>query len=337
MAHIDIHVHLAGIGQGDHGCFISPLMTRTLVYRLLKRLLRVSTDDPSAATEDFARRLVALMAASKELDYACIFAMDGVYDGAGELVPAQSHLYVPNKWVFEVARRSPHLLPVISINPQRKDAMAELARWGPLAVAMKWLGPLQKFDPSNAAYEPFYDAMKELGLPLIAHSGCEHTFPRMAQRLGNPLLYESLARRGLPVIFSHCGTGSFLAPAHDYSAEFVSMLERHDNVYGDNSAFCTLVRRHQLRRFAADRYMGRIFHGSDWPIPNSAVYFLPELGFNRIRSLETDRHPLDRDVITKRAMGLPETVFTGAYELLASRIERWEQARQTLNREQGVE
>ena len=70
----------------------------------------------------------------------------------------------------------------------------------------------------------------------------------MEQRLGDPTLYEPVVRRGIPVIFSHCGTGSFVFPGHDYSREFMEMLERHDNVYGDTSAFCSLVRRNQIRR-----------------------------------------------------------------------------------------
>jgi predicted TIM-barrel fold metal-dependent hydrolase len=162
---------------------------------------------------------------------------------------------------------------------------------------------------------------------VIAHSGCEHTFPGMAQHLGDPLRYERLIKKGIPLIFSHCGTGSFMAPGHDYSREFVSLLERYPNVYGDTSAFCSLVRWKQVRRFAADRYLGRIWHGSDWPIPSSALYFLADLGFNRVRGLEANRHPLDRDVATKRAMGVPDPVFTGAYDLLAPRIAAWEARR----------
>jgi predicted TIM-barrel fold metal-dependent hydrolase len=344
---IDLHVHLAGLGAeptadqtagacDSLGCFVSKRMTRSITYHALRQALGVATLDPLAATASFADRLVNLLETSDELDYACIFAMDGVYDASGALMPGESHLYVPNSYVMEVCRRSPKLLPVISINPQRKDALKELEKWGPTAVAMKWLGPLQKFDPDTAAYEPFYDAMKELGLPLIAHSGCEHTFPNMAQRLGNPLLYERLLKRGIPVIFSHCGTGSFLAPGHDYSKEFLQMMDKHDQVYGDTSAFCSLVRYKQVKRFSEDRIVPRIWHGSDWPIPSSAVYFLADLGFNRVRGLETNRHPLDRDVATKRAMGMPDSVFHGAHTLLAPRIARWEATRQAMNRLSGT-
>ena len=324
---IDLHVHLVGIGGGAPGCFVSPRMARSLTYHALKTTIGVDTRDGPRATVDFARRIAEMVERSTELDYACLFAMDGVYDGAGELLPRESHLYVPNSWVFEVCRRSPKLLPVISVNPMRKDAVEELERWGPDAVALKWLAPLQKFDATAPAHARFLDALKALRLPVIAHSGCEHTFPGMAQRLGDPRLYEPLLQRGIPVVFSHCGTGSFVFPGHDYSDEFVAMLERYDHAYGDTSAFCSLVRRNQIRRFAASRYVHRILHGSDWPIPTTALVFLPDLGFNRVRGLEADRHPLDRDVKTKRAMGLPDVVFTAAYDLLGPRIRHWEATR----------
>ena len=82
-----------------------------------------------------------------------------------------------------------------------------------------------------------------------------------------------------------------------------------------------------MRRLAARRQVHKIFHGSDWPIPSTSLVFLPDLGFNRVFGIERDRHPLDRDVRTKRAMGLPEEVFTGAWDLLKDRVVRWEAVR----------
>ncbi|MBC7543132.1 MAG: amidohydrolase family protein [Candidatus Sericytochromatia bacterium] len=327
MPVIDIHVHLAGLTGDPSGCHLSPRMQRSLNYHGLLRLNRMPRRDPVTATLAYADRLIRLVESSTELDYACVFAMDGVYDGGGQFDAAESHLFVPDRYVFVVCARSPKLLPVISINPQRHDAMAELARWGPLAVAIKWLGPLQKFDPTNPAYVPFYDAMREMGLPLIAHSGCEHTFPGMAQRLGDPLLYEPLAKRGIPIVFCHCGTGSILYPRHDYSAQFVQMLERYDHVYGDTSGFCSLLRRKEVRRFAADRYIGRILHGSDFPTPTNAFPFLTQLGFDGTVKLERINHPFDRDIRTKRALGVPDATLTAAHTLLATRIAAWEVAR----------
>jgi predicted TIM-barrel fold metal-dependent hydrolase len=320
---IDIHVHLAGLGGGASGCFVSNRMRRSVTYHALLANLGLWHMPGERATEHYANHLRQLLTHSHELDFACVFAMDGVYDAHGAMVRSLSHLYVPNEWVFEVCRHSHRLLPVISINPERADALAELERFGSDAIAIKWLGPLQKFDPTSHRARVFYDALKSLELPAIIHSGCEHTFPGMQQALGDPALYEGLLQRGVPVIFSHCGTGSFLHPRHDYSRTFERLLERYDHVFGDTSAFCSLVRRNQLRRFNTDRFVSRMFHGSDWPIPSSALVFLPELGFNRVCQLAKVRHSLDRDVLTKRAMGVPDAVFEGAWRLLESRVRRY--------------
>ena len=89
-----------------------------------------------------------------------------------------------------------------------------------------------------------------------------------------------------------------------------------------------MVRRKQVRRFQrAEKLVDRIFHGSDWPIPTTATVFLPELGFNRVLKLERTRNPLERDVLTKREMGLPESVFTGAWAVLGPRVRAWEARR----------
>ncbi len=322
---IDIHTHLAGIGAGGTGCAVSPRMRRSLTFHamMLATGMRGSAarGREDEAFGDFVARTVE---GARELDYACLFAMDGVYAPSGEFRAAESHLVVPNAHLFTVCRKSPKLLPVISVNPDRPDAVEELERWGPSAVALKWLAPLQKFELDAVRHARVIDAIHELGLPVIVHSGCEHTFPGMEQRLGNPALYEPLLKRGIPVIFSHCGTGSFMYPGYDYSHEFGRMLERYDHAFGDTSAFCSLVRYQQVRRFKVERYIGRLLHGSDFPIPSSAVYFLRDLGFNAITRLQGTGNILDRDLLTKKAMGMPEETFTTAGRLLEPSIRQYQ-------------
>lgn len=324
-ARIDIHTHLAGIGTGDSGCRVSPRMRGSLTFHAMM-LATGMRSRAARGREDaaFGEFVAATVDAARQLDYACLFAMDGAYGPGGDLRTRDSHLVVPNAHLFEVCRKSPKLLPVISVNPDRPDAVAELERWGPMAVAVKWLAPLQKFELSSLRHARVIDLLAELGLPVIVHSGCEHTFPDMDQRLGNPALYEPLLRRGIPVVFSHCGTGSFMHPGYDYSYEFGRMLELYDHAFGDTSAFCSLVRYQQVKRFSVERYIGRLVHGSDFPIPSSAVYFLRELGFNAMARLQGVGNVLDRDVLTKRAMGMPEQTFTTGGTLLAPTIRRYE-------------
>lgn len=319
MKRIDIHVHLAGLGEGGTGCRVSPAMSRSIQFLAMRQLARlggIRTD------QDFADKLIAHAEGSQSLDYACAMAMDGVYDPHGEFMPDQSHLYVPNSWAIDVASRSPKVLPVISINPQRKDALEELERWGPEAVALKWLPPAQRFDPSDARYHDFRMLLRRLELPVICHSGTEHTVPHVTQRLGDPSLCEPLLELGIPVVFAHCGTCTVFQPGVDHVPTFQRMLEKYDHAFGDTAGFCSIVRHRNVFRFSEDRYAGRILHGSDFPVPTSSVYFWRKLGLGGVRKLECIKNPLDRDAEIKRAAGMPESVFTKAYELLESRIRR---------------
>ncbi|MNX98553.1 hypothetical protein D3C86_1309670 [compost metagenome] len=54
------------------------------------------------------------------------------------------------------------------------------------------------------------------------------------------------------------------------------------------------------------------------------MYFLRDLGFSGVARLQGVRSVLDRDVLTKRAMGMPERTFTAAGELLAPGIRRYQ-------------
>lgn len=321
---IDVHTHLTGIGTNGSGCSVSSRMRRTLSFHAVLHLSGAGRRAARGREDDiYVQHLASQVNTAAELDFACVFALDGVYDEQGRLDPRHSHMVVPNAYVFDVCRRHPKLLPVISVNPDRSDAVSELEKWGQEAIALKWLAPLQKFEFDAERHAVVLDVIARLGLPVIVHSGCEHTFPDMVQRLGNPALYKPLLERGIPVIFSHCGTGSFVYPGHDYSREFIRLLDSYPHAYGDTSAFSSLVRSHQVRRFSEDRYRGRLLHGSDFPIPVGAWYFWRELGWKQVLELQGVKNPLDRDVQIKRAVGMPPETFTAAGKLLERRIAHW--------------
>ena len=56
-----------------------------------------------------------------------ILAQDGVYDDRGRLDTKRTHFYVPNDYLLQVTGRYPKLMvPCVSINPDRADAVDEL-------------------------------------------------------------------------------------------------------------------------------------------------------------------------------------------------------------------
>ena len=68
--------------------------------------------------------------------------------------------------------------------------------------------------------------------------------------------------------------------------------------------------------------VARTLHGSDFPVPCNAFYYVRTLGHRRVLSLERERNPLQRDVALKRALGYPDDVLTRACGVLPN-LERW--------------
>ena len=161
---IDVHAHLAGVGTGESGCWLSPRTRSRPTFRLLRRLNGVSRKQLAESfDQDWAARLAGAVRES-ELDRAVALGFDGVYDARGELVEADSQLIVPPAWVFEACRRHPELLPGPSINPFRRDAMERLeecAAGG--AVLLKWLPIVQGIDPADPRIAGFVSEFLVLG------------------------------------------------------------------------------------------------------------------------------------------------------------------------------
>jgi predicted TIM-barrel fold metal-dependent hydrolase len=324
---VDVHVHLAGLGQGGTGCFVSRRMRRTLVYHILRRYVGLDPEDPRA-DRLYAERLARLVRGAEHVDRVVVFAMDGVYGSAGELDCERSHMYVPNDYLFEVCRDHDVFLPGASVNPARRDATDELERCAARgAVLVKWLPPLQLFDPADPAYVPFYRAMARLRLPLLGHTGCEHTFPDMSQELGHPGRYRAALDEGVTVVFAHCGVACRLHRSHHKMGDVIDLMARYPNLHADTSALCSFLKFHHLEQIPFERFPGRFLHGSDYPIPPLAIPFVRKLGLRK--AIRLTRHPnaLDVDWQVKAAVGVPDHVFGATATVLADRIRIWDALR----------
>ena len=328
MSVIDVHVHLAGLGAGGTGCFVSEKMKRTLVYRIIKRFVDFDVNGPDA-DRVYASRLAGLIRASEHVDRAVVFAMDGVRDDKGALDREKSHMYVPNDYLFETCRAHPEMLPGASVHPGRPDAIDELERVVALgAVLCKWLPPLQLFDPARPEYRKFYQALARLKLPLLGHTGCEHSFPDMVQEYGHPERYQAAVDEGVTVIFAHCGVACKLHRTHHKMLKVIELMTRHSNVYADTSALCSFLKFHTLAQVPFDKFPGRFLHGSDYPIPPLAIPYVRKLGLKKAIKLTRDPNALEVDWQVKSTVGVPAHVFEGTAKVLAPRITAWDLARQ---------
>jgi mannonate dehydratase len=185
-------------------------------------------------------------------------------------------------------------------------------------VLIKWLPATQRIDPSDRALEPFYRRMAEARLPLLSHSGgSESTFAQVDARLKDLRLLERPLEAGVPVIVAHTAAPVTYARDEDQVPLLKQWFARYPQLWADNSGISNLSRFPHLPRFAKDAEItARTLHGSDWPVPTNAIYYVRELGRRRVLSLEREKNPLQRDVAIKRALGYPDEVLTRASAVL---------------------
>jgi len=71
---------------------------------------------------------------------------------------------------------------------------------------------------------------------------------------------------GGPVVAAHCGTCAFWDP-ENYYPQFVEMMDRYDNLYGDTAVMASVIRWNSLSRLSreTESLKSRIIHGSDYP------------------------------------------------------------------------
>lgn len=328
---IDVHVHLAGVGTNDSGCWVAPLFMRRVTFRLLKlrhgmnaRQMRESADaDWAADVADRVRR--------SELTHAVVLGFDGVYDRAGALDRARSQMIIPPRWVFEVCRRHPELLPGPSINPHRADAMERLEECiegG--AVLIKWLPATQGIDPASPALRPFYRRLAEAGIPILVHSGgTEGTFAQVNPALKDLRRIIPPLREGVKMIVAHCGAPVAYARDADQVPLLRTMLGEFPHLWVDNSGMANPSRWMHLPRFAHDPDVSpRVLHGSDFPVPSNAFWYARRLGARRALALDRIRNRMQRDIEMKRALGFPDDALTRPAQVLAN-LDRWGAALQS--------
>ena len=302
---VDCHVHVNAFLPA-HGRTSARLLGRPS-FRYLRWRLGMKGSD--AETERaLVAALVAELEGTPELDAAVVLAFDAVHTKDGVLDEANTHLWVTNEYVAELARRHPKMLFGASINPYRRDAVAELERCvRDGAVLVKWLPITQGMDPSDRRCFPLYEAMAALGVPLLCHTGGEKTLPNIDTSLADPALLGPALERGVTVIAAHCGTRS--APGERCVVDrFVRMAKDHERFYGDTSALNLPTRAYAWRTVLDDpEVRAKLVHGSDWPIP--PIPMPRHVGWRRAARLLRERNAIRRDIAIKQALGLTEADY----------------------------
>jgi predicted TIM-barrel fold metal-dependent hydrolase len=309
---LDCHVHVCAFTAG-HGQ-TSPRLLGSIPFVFMRWQFGLQGSDGTTERE-MENLLVRTVDQARELDGAVVLALDAAHDRDGRPDWANTHLYVSNDYVIELAARHPKLLFAASIHPYRADAVAELERCAAAgAVMIKWLPITQNFNPADARCIPFYEALAHLGIPLLSHTGSEHALPNLDRTVADPMLLLEAARRGVKVIAAHCGSRLFPWEI-DFVPNWTRLARDFEHFYGDTAAMNVPGRWYAFDTILSDPFLRtKLLHGSDWPIlPLPPPH---RIGWETSWKILTEPNWLRRDVLIKRKLGLDEDYWRRAGTVL---------------------
>lgn len=313
-----MHVHMVGNGVAGSGGWLRLTGWHKWLAGFMLRQLGVPASALEGDLESIYADHLARLVRSSSMDAVVLLAHERVHDPDGTPRDDLGSMFVPNDVVLELAKTFPEFLPGVSIHPARRDALEELERClAGGAVLMKCLPNCQNIDCSDRRYRPFWERMAAAGLPLLAHTGGEHTVPVINAALADPKLLRFPLECGVTVIAAHCATSSG-AFDRDYFDDWVEMLREFPNLYGDISAMVSLNRCGHLRDCLREEIAPRILHGSDFPVPvlGHRMWLQRWIDGPTFRSCHAISNPLERDWQFKRALGFTGDIATRPGQLL---------------------
>ncbi|MEY2564770.1 MAG: uncharacterized protein QOH88_2963 [Verrucomicrobiota bacterium] len=307
---IDAHVHMVGNGMAGSGGWLRLGGWHRLLAGFMLRQLGIPASALEGDLESIYAEHLHTLVRDSSMDALVLLAHERVHDPDGTPREDLGSMFVPNDVVLGLARKFPEFLPGVSIHPARRDALDELERCLEKgAVLMKCLPNCQNIDCSDRRYRPFWERMAKAGLPLLAHTGGEHTVPVINAALADPRLLRSPLECGVTVIAAHCATKSGIFD-RDHFDHWVAMLREFPNLYGDISAMISLNRSGHLRDCLRDDIAPRILHGSDFPVPalGHRLWLQGWIDRATFRRCQSIANPLERDWQFKRALGFGDEI-----------------------------
>lgn len=303
---IDCHVHLAALPDGDNGCYISPKMLKSPLFRFLLWKHQLVPDKPREANRKYIEDLLDELRASSQVQQAVLLGMDGVYDQRGRLNQAHTDFLIDNTYVLKTAKAFPHeFLAGPSINPQRSDAIEEVHRCADAgAVLVKVLPNAQQFNPADLTYKPFYRALAERKLPLLSHVGYEFSLIGKDQSVGDPDRLRLALDEGTTVIAAHaCSYGLMLY--EKFIPTLHELTNRYPHFYADISAL-TLPNRFRMLLYLRKHpeLQNRLLFGTDYPLSVFHLAAWGRVGLGTLWNMVRTKNRFDRQVKVCKGLNL---------------------------------
>ncbi len=316
---MDVHVHLFGKGDNGSGCRLSRTVIESPTFQVLVKMLRLP-HRAKTLDEGYVLALAEQLQISG-LEKALIYAQDAVYDRKGEPDWAKTPFYVPNDYLFQVVNRYPTwMMPCVSINPDRKDASAELERCVDKgAQVLKIHPPIQGVDLADKKHTRFFQRCATLKTVVMVHTGHEHSSPIVDAGLASPRKLALALDQGCTVVACHCGTGR-PADRPEMLPDFLAMARKHKNLWGDTAVLCGFGRTRDFLRLLDEKDVReRLLHGSDFPFPAVPLAFAHKIGWLKALQLQLLENLLQQDYQLKEALGIGRASAERAYRFFVKK------------------
>ncbi|MBK8478391.1 MAG: amidohydrolase family protein [Opitutaceae bacterium] len=314
----DLHAHLAGVGTQGSGNQLSPRFRRSFAFRHFLRRLGLTPQivDAPDCDAQIAHLIVAQINASS-LDRVVLLAFDAAYHEDGTRDGDRTLMVTDNDFVADLAAANSKVCFGASIHPARPDALPELERLiAKGACLVKWLPGAQNIQPDHPRCFPFYEMLAKHRVPLLSHTGPEHTLKAFPDSLNDPQRLVPALELGVTVIAAHCGANLYLHETSHFAA-WQRLALRHPNLYGDLSAFGVITRIWRLRSLhQSPQLMAKCVHGSDFPVTPLPLSCLGAIGLGAALRVRRIGNPFDQSLELMRSAGLPADAFTRAEQLL---------------------
>jgi len=161
------------------------------------------------------------------------------------------------------------LIPFASVDPLQGDRAVDYARELVLdhgARGFKFHPTVQGFDPTDDAVRPLWDAIEELGVPIIVHTGQTGVGAGtpggsgFKTRLSNPMLLDDVLadHPALQVVLAH--------PSVPWVDEQISVATHKANAWIDISGWSAKYFPPQLVRAMNSFLQDKVLFGTDFPV-----------------------------------------------------------------------
>lgn len=245
---IDVHVH---VEQDGHGCLA---LDQELLDASAKYFKADQDRTPTidAIAEHYRARRIA----------AVVFTVDAP-SGTGH--PPLSSEEIADA----AAAHADILIPFGSVDPHAGKAAVARARRLVTEHGVrgfKFHPSLQAFEPNDRAFYPLYEAIAELGVPALFHTGQTGIGAGLPGgrgiklRYSDPMLLDDVAadHPDLTVVLAH--------PSVPWQDEAISIATHKSNVYIDLSGWSPKYFPPQLVRAANTMLRRKVLFGSDYPV-----------------------------------------------------------------------